>query len=71
MKERPMTMQFTTHDNEFHITSHGNGWAYEITDQSTGESLWFQDEDAAIVQTDTADFTDTQALRGYFDVLCE
>lgn len=66
-----MSMQFTTHDNEFHIVSHGNGWAYEITDQSTGESLWFQDEDAAIVQTDTADFTDTQALREYFDVLCE
>lgn len=66
-----MSMQFTTHDNEFHIVSHGNGWAYEITDQSTGESLWFQDEDAAIVQTDTADFTDTQALRDYFDVLCE
>ena len=39
-----MSMQFTTHDNEFHIVSHGNGWAYEITDQSTGESLWFPHE---------------------------
>lgn len=66
-----MSMQFTTHDNLYHITSHGNGWAYEVTDQTTGDSLWFQDDDAANLQAETADFTRTDALRTYFDCLCD
>lgn len=65
-----MSMQFTTYDNLYHITSHGNGWAYEVVDQATGESLWFQDDDAANLQTESADFTNTDALRTYFDCLC-
>ena len=65
-----MSMQFVTHDNLYHITSHGNGWAYEVTEQATGCSLWFQDEDAANLQSNTADFTNTQALGDYFDPIC-
>ena len=65
-----MSMQFTTPDNQYHITSHGNGWAYEVHCQSTGCSLWFQDSDAANLQDETNDFTDTEVLRSYFECLC-
>ncbi len=27
-------MQFTTPNGKYHVTSHGNGWAYEITCQT-------------------------------------
>ena len=65
-----MSMQFVTHDNLYHITSHGNGWAYEVTEQATGDNLWFQDDDAANLQTESADFTNTDVLRTYFECLC-
>jgi hypothetical protein len=41
--------QFTTNDNRYEVVSHGNGWAYEITDNATGKTLWFQDSDAVQV----------------------
>lgn len=64
-------MQFTTPSGRFHVTSHGNGWAYEVTDQATGDSLWFQDDDAALLQRDSEDFTNEIALSMYFEILCE
>jgi hypothetical protein len=64
-------MQFTTPSRRFHITSHGNGWAYEVTDQATGDSLWFQDDDATTLQRDSEDFTNEIALSMYFENLCE
>lgn len=63
-------MQFTTQTGRYLISSHGNGWAYEITDQETGDSLWFQDDDAAQLQTDTGDFEHESAIAQYFDCLC-
>lgn len=63
-------MQFTTESGRYHITSHGNGWAYEVTDNETGDSLWFQDDDAAQLQSDTSDFECETAIAQYFDCLC-
>ena len=51
-------ISFNTPNRRYLITSHGNGWAYEITDQETGDSLWFQDEDAYTIQENTGDFED-------------
>lgn len=50
----------------YHVTSHGNGWAYEITDQSTGESIWIQDSDAEQFQQDTNDFENMESVYNYF-----
>lgn len=62
---------FTTHSGRYHVVSHGNGWAYEVTDQSTGDSLWFQDDDAARLQEETSDFEHESIITQYFDCLCE
>jgi hypothetical protein len=48
---------------------HGNGWAYEITDNATGKTLWFQDSDAVQVQNATEDFDNTDALLDYFECI--
>ena len=63
-------MQFTTESGRYHITSHGNGWAYEVTDNETGDSLWFQDNDATQLQSDTSDFECETAIAQYFECLC-
>lgn len=62
---------FTTPNGAYHIESHGNGWAYSVTCQSTGDSLWFQDQDAIQLQNDCEDFTNEDAIRQYFDCLME
>jgi len=64
-------MQFNTPTDKFHITSHGNGWAYEVHCNTTGESLWFQDQDADFLRDNTADLTDEDALDTMFSMLCE
>lgn len=33
--------------NGWRLVSYGRGWAYELTDTQTGESCWFQDDDAS------------------------
>jgi len=63
-----ITNSFITIDGRYHVDSYGNGWAYEITDQLTGASLWVQDEAASIVQSDTNDFQDTDPLDAYTDL---
>ena len=55
----------------YHVESHGNGWAYSITDQRTGDNLWFQDDDACGIQEATNDFDNPECLEQYFDCLCE
>lgn len=62
-------VQFTTNDNRYDVISHGNGWAYEVTDNATGKTLWFQDSDAVQMQTATNDFDDTDVLLDYFECL--
>jgi hypothetical protein len=64
-------MQFTCCDGAYSVVSHGNGWAYEVTDQSTGETLWFQDSDADQLRTDTGDFEHRDAIAQYFELLGE
>ena len=59
-------MQFTTPTNRYHVTSHGNGWAYEVTDQETGETIWAQDDDAQELQSATNDFENEVSLSQYF-----
>lgn len=54
---------------EYRIESHGNGWAYSITDQRTGDNLWFQDADAQAVQDATNDFDYPAALDQYFECI--
>jgi hypothetical protein len=54
---------------DYHIESHGNGWAYSITDQRTGDNLWFQDDDANAVHDATNDFDYPAALDQYFECI--
>ena len=61
-------MSFITEDGRYCIESHGNGWAYCVTDQQTGDSFWVQDSDADQLQKDTADFTCTDGLADYFAI---
>lgn len=65
------TNEFITYDGKFHIESHGNGWSYSITCQTTGANLWFQDDDTSSLQLESEDFTNTDIVQSYFDCLCE
>lgn len=62
-------IQFVTANGAFHVTSHGNGWAYEIKCQNTGDSLWFQDDNAYEIEYRTNNFRNEDAIRDYFDML--
>lgn len=62
-------MQFTTQSGRYSVTSHGNGWAYEVTDQASGESLWVQDDDADQFRQNTNDFENESEIQQYFDCL--
>ena len=64
-------MQFTTQSGRYLVTSHGNGWAYEVTDQETSDTLWFQDADASQFQDETNNFQNEASIAQYFDLLCE
>jgi hypothetical protein len=61
---------FITSDSKYHVEVHGNGWGYAVTDQTTGDHMWVQDQDADQLQRDTADFDDTTMLDAYFEALC-
>ena len=50
----------------YHVESHGNGWAYSITDQRTGDNLWFQDDDANTIREATNDWENTECIEEYF-----
>lgn len=60
------TSQWPTADGRYYVESCGNGWAYQVTCQQTGESFWVQDSDAIQLQEDTQDFTCTDGLENYF-----
>jgi len=64
-------MQFNTQSDRYSVISHGNGWAYEIIDNETGDSLWFQDDSAIQLQADTNNFENEDMLSEYFGNLCE
>ena len=56
--------------DEYEITSHGNGWAYQIIRREDGESVWLQDDDALIfgdvLSNTNSIFTDSDACAEYF-----
>jgi hypothetical protein len=64
-------MQATTQTFRFHVTTHGNGWAYTVTDQGTGESFFVQDDSADQLQKDSNDFEDEDILAQYMEALGE
>lgn len=59
-------MQFSTISGRYFVTSHGNGWAYEVEDTATGETVWAQDSDADAMREHCADFENEAALSDYF-----
>ncbi len=61
------TNEFDTADGKFTIKSYGNGWAYEVTCNTTGDSVWVQDDDAHQLKTQTNDFEDTCVLAYYLE----
>ena len=63
-------MQFTTESGRYFVISYGNGWAYEITDRETGDSLWFQDDDATQFEQNTNNLENESEIAQYFDCLC-
>ena len=62
-------MAFTTADGKYYIISHGNGWAYEVVCQATGDSFWVQDDDASQLKEDTNDFENTGVIDQMMEVL--
>lgn len=48
----------------YHITSHGNGFAYTIERQH--QTIWVQGEDAAQIREASNDFSNPSALDDYF-----
>ena len=64
-----MAHEFLSITERYTITSHGNGWGYEVEDNVTNETLWFQDYDAEQLQKDTNNFEDDNVLRQHFECL--
>ena len=64
-------MQFITPNGAYHVTEHGNGWAYEVTCRATRVSLWFQDDNACEIEHRTRNFRNEDAIRDYFDAMEE
>jgi hypothetical protein len=48
----------------YHITSHGNGFAYTI--ERAHQTIWAQGEDAAQIREDSNDFNNSSAIDDYF-----
>jgi hypothetical protein len=64
-----MAHEFLSITERYTITLHGNGWGYEVEDNITNETLWFQDYDAEQLQKDTNNFEDDNVLRQHFECL--
>ena len=63
------TNEFVTIDQRYIVQSHGNGWAYRITENHRGgKSFFVQDSDAIALQEATSNFEHTYALDEYMDV---
>ena len=62
-------IEYTTPTGRYHVTSHGNGWAYTITCQQTGADLWFQDHDAQMLSDTTDGLANEDAIAHYFELM--
>lgn len=65
------TRTFITEDGKYCVEELGNGWAYSVTCQRTGENFFMQDHDAEQLQKDTDDFACTVVLDSYMEALGE
>lgn len=66
-----MSIMFETADGKYVIESYGNGWAYSVTCQRTGENFFVQDDSADQLQQDTHNFDNTDVLSDYMEALGE
>lgn len=64
-----VTNAFVTEDDKYHIEVFGNGWAYCVTCQRTGDNFFVQDHDAEQLQTDTDNFECSGAIGTYMEAL--
>lgn len=62
-------MAFPTADGKYCVIPHGNGWAYEVICQTTGDSFWVQDDDASQLKEDTNDFENTDIIDQMMEML--
>jgi len=60
---------FVTPDNRYIVESICNGWAYNVTDQRTGQSFFVQDHDAEQLVRDSDYFECTNVLEHYMESL--
>jgi len=64
-----ITNTFVTADGKYHVESSGNGWAYSVTDQRTGDSFFVQDSSADELARDSDYFENTNVLDQYMEAL--
>lgn len=64
-----VTNTFITEDGKYHIESLGNGWAYSITCQRTGNNFFVQDSNAETLNQECDDFRCTSVLDQYMEAL--
>ena len=64
-----MTNEFVTIDRKYLVQSHGNGWAYRVTENHRGgRSFFVQDSDALALHEATENFEYTDVLGDYMDL---
>jgi hypothetical protein len=61
-----VTNSFLTLSGRYFVQSLGNGWAYEVEDVASGESIFVQDSDANQLREHTNDFDNETAIDDYF-----
>jgi hypothetical protein len=64
-----VTNTFITEDGKYHVESLGNGWAYSITCQRTGNNFFVQDHNAEQLNQECDDFRCTSVLDQYMEAL--
>lgn len=63
------TNEFVTIDKRYLVQSHGNGWAYRVTENCRGgRSFFVQDSDALALQEATENFEFTDVIDDYMDL---
>lgn len=63
------TNEFVTIDKRYIVQSHGNGWAYRVTENCRGgRSFFVQDSDALSLQQATENFEFTDVIDDYMDL---
>jgi hypothetical protein len=64
-----VTNEFVTIDHRYLVQSHGNGWAYRVTENHQGgRSFFVQDSDALALHEATENFEFTDVIDDYMDL---